>query len=93
VVIFLETAELRAKDRKDLTMSFWKENVDLILHFNDRKILKGLGAVSNALMEEKVAEIYEQFNARRKVYEAQIADNTDIEQIKELEEKVKRIKK
>ena len=93
VVIFLETAELRAKDRKDLTISFWKENVDRILHFNDKKILKGLGAVSNALMEEKVAEIYEQFNARRKVYEAQIADNTDIEQIKELEEKVKRIKK
>lgn len=28
VVIFLETAELNVKERKDLTMSFWKENVD-----------------------------------------------------------------
>ena len=34
VVIFLETAELRAKNRHDLTMKFWKENVDKILEFN-----------------------------------------------------------
>lgn len=31
VVIFLETAELRAKNRIDITMKFWRENVDGIL--------------------------------------------------------------
>ena len=31
VVIFLETAELRAKGRKDLTMKYWQENVDKII--------------------------------------------------------------
>jgi len=31
VVIFLETAELRAKNRYDITMKFWHENVDRIL--------------------------------------------------------------
>ena len=93
VVIFLETAELRAKERSDLTMSFWKENVDRILQFNDKKILIGAGSVSNASLEQKVAEIYEQFNARRKTYEALIADNADIEEIKAIESQVKSLKK
>jgi hypothetical protein len=30
VIIFLETAELRVKNRIDITMNFWKENVDSI---------------------------------------------------------------
>ena len=93
VVIFLETAELRAKERSDLTMSFWKENVDRILQFNVKKILIGAGSVSNASLEQKVAEIYEQFNARRKTYEALIADNADIEEIKAIESQVKSLKK
>jgi len=36
VVIFLETAELRAKERIDSTITFWKENVVRILQFNDK---------------------------------------------------------
>ena len=39
VVIFLEMAEFRAKSRKDLTMSYWKENVDKILLANDQPLL------------------------------------------------------
>lgn len=58
VVIFLESAELRAKNRLDLTISFWRENVDRILDFNDQKILRGKGTISNAIMEKKVREIY-----------------------------------
>ncbi|MDP2238382.1 MAG: virulence RhuM family protein [Bacteroidales bacterium] len=93
VVIFLETAELRAKERIELTMSFWKDNVDRILQFNDKKILSGAGTISNALMEQKVAEIYEQFNARRKTYEALTAVNADIEEIKAIESQIKKLKK
>jgi hypothetical protein len=52
VVIFLESAELRAKTRMDITMSFWKENVDRMLKFNDKQILKGLGSISNSQMEQ-----------------------------------------
>ncbi len=37
VVIFLESAELRAKNRMDITMNFWRENVDKILEFQDKK--------------------------------------------------------
>lgn len=31
VVIFLEQAELRVKERKDLTLAFWRDNVDALL--------------------------------------------------------------
>jgi hypothetical protein len=81
VVIFLETAELRAKERMDIPMSFWKENVDRILEFNDKKVLTGKGSISNAEMEQKVREIYSEFDARRKAYEADLADKQDIEEI------------
>ena len=81
VVIFLETAELRAKERMDIPMSFWKENVDRILELNDKKVLTGKGAISNAEMEQKVREIYSEFDARRKAYEADLADKQDIDEI------------
>ena len=86
VVIFLETAELRAKERMDLTINFWKENVDRILEFNDKKVLKGASSISNALMEQKIREIYEAFDNRRKTYEAENADKQDME---EIEKKIK----
>ena len=37
-VIFLEAAELRVKERKDLTLPFWRGNVDKLLTFNDKPI-------------------------------------------------------
>ncbi len=81
MVIFLETAELRAKERMDIPMSFWKENVDRILEFNDKKVLTAKGSISNAVMEEKVREIYAEFDPRRKAYEADLADKQDVEEI------------
>jgi hypothetical protein len=54
VVIFLETAELRAKNKLDITMDFWRENVDRMLEFNDQNILKTKGKISKAQMEAKV---------------------------------------
>ena len=39
VVIFLESAELRATERMDLTNRCWSENVDKILELKDKKIL------------------------------------------------------
>ena len=90
MVIFLETAELRAKERQDLTMSFWKENIDRILEFHDKKILSGRGSISNTAMEQKAREIYAEFDARRKAYEADLADKQDI---KEIEDKIKKQKK
>ena len=71
-------------------MSFWKENVDRILEFNDRNVLKNVGSVSNAQMEEKVQEIYSIYDSKRKTWEALEADNREIE---ELEQEIKKLKK
>jgi len=90
VVIFLETAELRAKNRMDITMAYWKDNVDRLLEFNDKQILAGAGSISHADMEEKVREIYGEFDEKRKLFEAQEADAQDIEG---LENQVKSRKK
>jgi hypothetical protein len=81
VVIFLETAELRAKDRLDITIRFWKENVDRILNFSDRKILTGSGSVSKLEMEETVGKVYDDFDKRRKTFEALQADQQDLEEL------------
>lgn len=88
VVIFLETAELRVKERKDITMRFWTENVDKLLAFNNKPLLLSAGSVSKNQMEEKVDEIYNRFNARRKEFEALEADAEDLEELKQLEKKL-----
>jgi hypothetical protein len=92
VVIFLETAELRAKNRYDTTMKFWRENVDRILTFNEKPLLKGKGTISKAEMEEKVREISRLFDAKRKKYEAIQADKEDLAELRMLEEKIEKSK-
>jgi hypothetical protein len=89
VVIFLESAELRVKSRQDLKLDFWKNNVDKILEFQDKKVLTGLGSISNQLMEEKVRQIYAEFDNNRKHFEAVQADEEEIKELEELEKELK----
>lgn len=80
-VIFLETAELRVKERKDLTIAYWKENINKLLEFNDKKVLQDAGRISHSQMETKVAEIYEEFDKKRKNSEAREIDLKEIEEL------------
>ena len=89
VVIFLETAEFRAKNRKDLTMGFWRENVDKILVSNDQPLLHNAGSVGKEQKDAFAYRVYEEFNARRKRIDAIEADREDMEQLKELEAEIK----
>lgn len=89
VMVFLETAELRAKNRQIITMDFWRENVDRIIEFNDKALLKHKGNVSHAQMEKKVEAIYEQFDAQRKALEAKQADDDDLQELAQLEANLK----
>ena len=93
VTVFLETAELRAKNRQDITMEFWRENIDKIILLNDKTILQGKGKVSNDQMEKKVDTIFNHFDAKRKITEAKQADEQDLEELKALENKIKSKKK
>ena len=89
VTIFLETAELRTKNRADLTMSYWQENVDRLITFNDKPLLSGKGRISHEAMEEKVHALYAEFDARRKQFDAAEADQQDLAEIEALETKIK----
>ena len=93
VTVFLETAELRAKNRQDITMAFWKENIDKIILLNDKTILQGKGKVSHPQMEKKVDAVFASFDAQRKIAEAKQADEQDLEELKALENKIKGKKK
>ena len=88
VNIFLESAELRVKDRKDLTLDYWRDNVNGLLSFQGQKILNGNGSVSNSVMENHVKHVYETFDSRRKAYEAELADQEDLKLLEELEQRV-----
>lgn len=90
VVIFLETAELRAKNRQETRMSFWKTNVDQIVTSNGFPLLSGAGSISHEQMERSTAALYLDFDDRRKKQEAITADAADEAELKSVEEKVKR---
>jgi len=90
VVVFLETAELRIKNRQDITIKFWRENIDRIIELNDKELLAHKGSISKIQMEKQVNDIYEKFNAKRKITDAQLADKQDFEELKQLEEKIKK---
>ena len=90
VVIFLETAELRAKSRQETRMSFWKGNVDQIITSNGFPLLAHAGSISHEQMETKTSALYLDYDQRRKQQEAQAADQQDETELKALENKLKR---
>tara|TARA_R110001599_G_scaffold2279_2_gene12104 strand:- start:844 stop:1854 length:1011 start_codon:yes stop_codon:yes gene_type:complete len=89
VVIFLEQAELRVKKQKELTLDFWRNNVDKMLAFNDQPILEGAGSVSRENMEKITRERYEVFDQQRRTAEAEAADAADLKEIEQLEQDLK----
>ncbi|MDZ7617684.1 MAG: virulence RhuM family protein [Patescibacteria group bacterium] len=89
VVIFLEQAELRVKQQSDLTLDFWRDNVDRMLAFNDQPILNGPGSVSHDDMKRIAHDRYDAFDENRRAAEAIAADAEDIKQIEDLEKKLK----
>lgn len=92
VNLFLESAELRVKGRQDLTLDFWRENVDTLLAFQGMDVLVGNGRFSNQEMEEYVRGIYNRFDSRRKSMEAQLADEEDLKLLEDLENEIKKKK-
>ena len=89
VVIFLETAELRAKSRQQTRMNFWKENVGQIITSNGFSLLANAGNVSKKQMEQQIEQRYLQYDQQRKIQEAQKADQEDDAELNALVHKIK----
>lgn len=92
VVIFLEQAELRAKERQDLSLDYWRQNVDRLLQFNDRPVLQGAGSLRKDDADAIAHERYAQFDAQRRRDEALAADAADLAALEALGEAAKRAK-
>ncbi len=90
VVIFLETAELRAKSKQETRMAFWKQNVDQIISSNGFPLLSNAGSVSHEQMEARTGELYLAFDKQRKPLEAQKANALDAADLEALESTIKR---
>ena len=88
VDIFLTSAEERVKGRRDLTLDYWRKNVDNLLTFQEKDILQGKGPISNAEAENIVRGIYDTFNTKRKQLDAQIADAEDLKMLEDLERNI-----
>ncbi|WP_034299334.1 RhuM family protein [Herbaspirillum sp. RV1423] len=92
--MFLDYAEDRAEQRKNITLLDWRKYVDNFLEFNERPLLKGNGRVSHDSMVKLAHERYEEFDAKRRGAEALRADVDDIAELETIAQnkKVKREK-
>ena len=90
VVIFLETAELRAKNRQETRMSFWKGSVDQIITTNGFRLLDNAGSISREQMESMTNALYSDYDRRRKTQEAMEADQQDETDLKAIEDTINR---
>ena len=86
--LFLESAEIRVKERFDLTINYWRQNVDQLLQFQNKDVLRNAGSITSKEMEAHVLAVYEQFDQRRKQDDAQLADQMDNEELKQLEQQI-----
>ena len=88
VDIFLTSAEERVKGRRDLTLDYWRKNVDSLLTFQEKDILQGRGAITNEEAENFVRQVYDDFNARRKQIDVLAADAEDLKMLEDLEKSI-----
>ena len=88
VDIFLTSAEERVKGHRDLTLDYWRKNVDNLLTFQEKDVLQGKGSISNTEAEEIVRSRYDIFNAKRKQLDAQDADAEDLKMLENLEKSI-----
>lgn len=91
VVIFLEQAELRAKERQQLTLAYWRDNVDRLLAFSDRPVLQGAGKISHDAMKAVAHERFDAFDAQRRGRALRDADAEDLKVLEAVEKRLEKV--
>ncbi|TCP97268.1 hypothetical protein EDC44_10272 [Cricetibacter osteomyelitidis] len=88
-VIFLESAELRAKNRQDLTLKFWQHRIDSIIEDNGFEVLAGKGSKSRKQIEDFTSEQYVIFSQKRREALKLQAEQDDLAIIETLGKRIK----
>lgn len=81
VTLFLDTAELRANTRKVMTMAEWEGEIDRLLTFTERSILRNPGSISHAAMETVAHRRFVVFDTARRTAELEKAENEHEEEL------------
>lgn len=89
VTMFFEFAEFRAKNKQHIRLADWRAFVDKFLDFNEQPLLSGAGQLSRVDMERIVHQRYDEFDGNRKRTEAIEADLQEIDELKQLEARLK----
>ena len=85
VNMYLDYAELQAKQRHAMHMADWEEKLNQFLQFNGREVLQNFGTVKREVAEALAVAEYEKYDAHRRELEAANLD--------ELADEVKRLKR
>ncbi|WP_345796414.1 virulence RhuM family protein [Castellaniella sp. MT123] len=88
VSMFLDFAELRAMQRKDLHMADWRAYVNSFMTFNEQPVLRGSGRMSHQAMTTIAHERYEQFDSARRHTEALEADLAEMRELEQVEKQL-----
>lgn len=83
---YLAFAETMAQQRTPMYMKDWIERLDIILQLNGRDLLHHAGKISHELALKKSEEEYEKYQLTQKALEKE-------QNLKELEEDIKKLKK
>ena len=84
VNMYLDYAELQAKQHREMHMADWEDKLNQFLQFNGREVLQDFGTVKREVAEKLAQEQYEQFNAHRRMLEADEMDKlaADVKRLK-----------
>ena len=78
VNMYLDYAELQAKQHRAMHMADWEEKLNQFLQFNGREVLQNFGTVKREVAEALAVAEYEKYDAHRRAIEvANLDDLTD----------------
>lgn len=84
VNMYLDYAELQAKQHHAMHMSDWEEKLNQFLQFNGREVLMNSGTVKREIAEALAVAEYEKYDQHRRLIEAADADalSAEVKKIK-----------
>lgn len=86
VTLYLDYAELQAKNKKPMYMNDWEQKLNDFLRFNERDVLINAGTITAQLAKEIAEEQYHLYDQNRKQKEIDLSNELS-EQVKRLSEK------
>ena len=69
VNMYLDYAELQAKQHRPMHMADWEEKLNQFLQFNGREVLQNFGKVRRSVAEALAVKEYEKYDANRRAIE------------------------